>query len=188
MKMIKVISFSLLFIMGFSLAHAGQAEKSRDVYEFKVPVSLGEFVLNDVIDNESRHPGLGTTLLYNAPGVKISVFIYDNGLKSAILDTSSDLFKLHFKQVNTDVENYHAGAKRLEAKVDDISGLSVAQSAYFYHDKFDNAEEYVYSHAYLAREKGYFIKIRTTYSAENRPMLGFKMQELFVEAFFKYIQ
>ena len=65
-----------LLFFALLLSLSAQAELVRGI---NFPSQLGPFELMRVIDNEKSNPGFGASVLYNAPGIKATVFIYDYG-------------------------------------------------------------------------------------------------------------
>lgn len=68
--------FAVIFIAGACLPAV-----AATVQGMHFPKQLGSFTLDSVINNEKEMPGQGVSLLYDSPGVKASVFVYDLRIK-----------------------------------------------------------------------------------------------------------
>jgi len=147
------------------------------------PRTLAGFELRSVIDNEKSNPGLGVTLLYNAPGVKISVFVYNHSQSNIPDGIDSTLVYNEFGKASGNVQQAYPDAQLL-AREDQylVAGIPLLQSAFQYTEMRPGSREAVLSHLYLTARKGNFVKVRATYSATDRPELGRRIQIGFIEA------
>ena len=147
------------------------------------PQSLGGFELRSVIDNEKSNPGLGVTLFYNAPGVKISVFVYDHSQKNIPEGIDSSKIKSEFVEARGNVQQAYPDVQVLVLEERFlVAGIPLLQSAFQYTEMRPGSRETVLSHLYLTARKGNFVKVRATYSATDRPELGRRAQIRFIEA------
>ena len=146
------------------------------------PNPLGGFELRSVIDNEMSNPGLGVTLLYNAPGVKVAVFVYNysqsnipDGINSTLIQKEFSKARSNIQQVYPDAQTL-VGVEKLRVK-----GTSVLHSAFHYTEIRQESREAVISHLYLLAKNGNFVKVRATFSSSDRPELGSRIQAHFIE-------
>lgn len=147
------------------------------------PRTLGGFELRSVIDNEKSNPGLGVTLLYNAPGVKVSVFVYDHSHSKVPEGIDSPIIHNEFSEARGNVQQAYPDAQILVREEQFlVAGVPFLQSAFQYTEMRQGFRESVLSHLYLTGKKGNFVKVRTTYSATDRPELGRRIQIQFIEA------
>ena len=149
----------------------------------KYPRTLGGFELRSVIDNEKSNTGLGSTLLYNAPGVKVSVFVYDHSERNIPEGIDSNIIHSEFTQARGNVQQAYPDAQILvrEERLL-VAGIPILQSAFQYTEMRPGSRDTVLSHLYLTARKGNFVKVRATYSATDRPELGRRIQIQFIEA------
>lgn len=147
------------------------------------PRTLGGFELRSVIDNEKSNPGLGSTLLYNAPGVKVSVFVYDHSVRNIPKGIDSKIIHSELAQAMGNVQQAYPDAQILvrEERLL-VAGIPILQSAFQYTEMRPGSRDTVFSHLYLTARKGNFVKVRATYSATDRPELGRRIQIQFIEA------
>jgi hypothetical protein len=168
--------------LGASLTHA------ETVGGIDFPSAPAGFELRSVIDNEKSNPGLGVTLLYNAPGVKASVFVYDDSQPSIPDGVAGAAVRDQFATAVGHVKQFYPDAQSLarETKVT-IAGIPLLYTAFTYTEVQPGSRETAMSHLYLTAYKGSFIKVRVTYSGVDRPDLGYRTQVNFVESLFDAI-
>jgi hypothetical protein len=147
------------------------------------PRTIGGFELRESIDNEKSNPGLGVTLFYNAPGVRISVFVYNHSQRNIPEGIDSSIIRKEFAEARGNVQQAYPDAQILarEERIL-VDGVPFLQSVFKYTEIRPGARETVISHLYLTARKGSFVKVRTTYSATDRPELGRLVQIRFIEA------
>jgi len=147
------------------------------------PRMLAGFELRSPIDNEKSNPGLGVTLLYNTPGAKISVFVYNHSLSNIPDGIDSSIIQNEFGKARGNVQQVYSDAQLL-IREDRFtaSGIPLLQSAFQYTEMRPGSRETMFSHLYLTARKGNFVKVRATYSASDRPELGHYIQIRFIEA------
>lgn len=147
------------------------------------PRNLDGFELRSVIDNEKSNPGLGVTLLYNAPGVKVSVFVYDHSQSNIPEGIDSSIIHNEFAEARGNVRQAYPDAQILvrEARFL-VAGIPILQSAFQYTEMRPGSRDTVLSHLYLTARKGNFVKVRITYPATDQPELGRRIQIQFIEA------
>lgn len=144
------------------------------------PKSLSGFELRSVIDNEKANPGLGYTLLYNAPGVKVSVFVYDDSQRGLPEGVDAPVVRKEFAKARGNVQQVYPDAQilvREERFV--VGGVPLLHSAFQYSEMKPGVRETMLSHLYLTSRKGNFVKVRATYSANDE--LGHHIHVQFIE-------
>lgn len=150
---------------------------------FNFPRTLGGFELRSVIDNEKSNPGLGVTLLYNAPGVKISVFVYDHSQRNIPDGIDSSVIRDEFAEARSKVQRMYPDTQILVRESSFVvANIPILHSAFQHTEMKPGSRETVFSHLYLTARKGNFIKVRATYSSNERPELGYRIQTQFIEA------
>lgn len=147
------------------------------------PRILGGFELRSVIDNEKSNPGLGLTLFYSTPGVKVSVFVYNNSERNIPEGIDSNIIHNEFIRARGNVQQAYPDAQIL-VREDRllVAGVPILESAFQYTEIGLASRDTVLSHLYLTARKGNFVKVRATYSATDRPELGRRIQMQFIEA------
>ena len=149
---------------------------------FALPRTLGPFSLGSVIDNERDNPGLGSTVLYNAPGVKASVYIYDFGIRKLPDGIESDSVKKHFNDTKASLRTAFPTAQVIvEDERMTVKGLRLLHAAYQYTEGKAGSRKSQISHLYLGSHRGNFIKLRVSYSSVDQPDRGDKSHISFVE-------
>jgi hypothetical protein len=95
------------------------------------PRTIGGFELRSVIDNEKSSPGLGVTLFYKAPGVKISFFVYDHSLDNIPEGIDSTIVHDEFDVAISNVQHTYPDAQILvrEERLL-VGGVSIVQSSF----------------------------------------------------------
>lgn len=147
------------------------------------PRTLGGFELRSVIDNEKSNPGLGVTLFYNAPGVKVSVFVYGHSQKNIPDGIDSPIIHNEFYEAKSNIRQAFPDAQILEREERlFVAGVPILQSVFQYTEMRPGSRETVLSHLYLTARKGNFVKVRATYSSSDRPEHGRRIQIQFIEA------
>ena len=168
--------------IGAFLLTLSQSLRGEVVGGFDFPKRLAGFELQSVIDNDKTNPGLGVTLLYNAPGVKISVFVYDRTLQR--LPDGIDALKSQreFAEAKSNIHQTYSDAKVLaQEERFNVAGVPMLHAAFQYTEVKPGVRETVLSHLYLASRRGHFVKVRATYSGTDRPQIGHRTHVRFVE-------
>lgn len=146
------------------------------------PRVIGHFQLRSVIDNEKRTSGHGVSLLYNAPGVKASVFVYDLSERNIPEGIGSSVVRREFAHARSDVQQTYSDVQILvREKQSSVGGVALLQSDFRYIEIKQDSRDAVLSHLYFTARKGNFIKVRVTYSADNHPELGRRTHLKFIE-------
>ena len=153
----QILSILLATIPAIIFAQCIQDKNSN----LKYPTSIDTWKSGDVFDNEKTDKGLGTTIYYNTPGLKATLYIYDNQLTTI---TSSNVEK-EFINISEEIKQVAAlGYYKITSPIktlpdEKIGVISVKHSSYEYDQK---GEIYV-SHSYLCNIKNNFIKIRISF-------------------------
>ena len=159
---------------------------AANVQGMNFPKHLGTFTLNSVINNEKEVPGQGTSLLYDAPGVKASVFVYDLGMKGIESGIDSKAVRDEFLKTTGDVRTVHPDAQNLDSsKQLTVSGIPLLHVAFQYVESEPGSQDTVFSNLYITANNGNFILIRTTYSAIDQPQRGYQVEMGFIESLCK---
>lgn len=172
--------FTLLTGMAIAMSTAAHADVAGGI---DFPQNLGGFELRSVMNNESSNPGMGDTLLYSAPGVKASVYVYDHldpripeGIDSPTVMGEFSQARGAVRLTKPDAEVIQPQGKLL------VDGIPLLHSSFLYEESRPGGRELVISHMFLTGKHGKFIKARITYSATDRPELGRQTAWLFVAA------
>jgi len=146
------------------------------------PRTLASCKLRSVIDNEKSNPGLGVTLLYNAPLVKVSVFVYDHSQRNIPEGIDSSVIRNEFAEARNNVQQMYPDAQIMvrEGRFL-VADIPILHSAFQHTEMKPGLREAVFSHLYLTARKGNFIKVRVTYLLNERPELGYRIQTQFIE-------
>jgi|WetSurMetagenome_2_1015567.scaffolds.fasta_scaffold04467_8 hypothetical protein len=134
------------------------------------PDRLASMKKGEVRDFEKDNPGLGVSIGYNAPGIALTIFIYDYRIKEFPDGPGDPVMKQHFDQVLGDVMKMGEQGKYdyliLENIADEIvlgaskKGPRALSASFSY---ILNGEKSL-SALYLISYKKNFIKIRFTYN------------------------
>lgn len=147
------------------------------------PPRLVEFELKKVINNEASNPGLGTTIYYNTPGVKVSIFVYDKKTPNIPDDAESAIVRREFFESSANIQTLNPNAKKVvKDRVVTIGSKRLLEAIYQYPESRLNEAEPVISHLILTTKNGKFVKIRSTYSAVDQPERGFRTHASFISA------
>lgn len=168
------------FLMSLSVAPTTFAKEPTTVRVngFDLPKEVAQFELRQVLDNERSHPGLGYTVFYNTPGVKVSLYLYN--LQGPVPEGVGDTTREHFVQTHRDILSAHPDGELLgKARYAEAGGVPVMHAAYGYEED----REKVTSHLFLTALRNNFVKIRATYDRDHDEQ-GWAMLHRFVEAFF----
>ena len=171
-----------LLVSAGALVLFGQMGHAEVIGGLDFPQTLGGFALKSVIDNKKIDAGLGTTLFYSAPGVKIAVFVYDDSLKQLPDGIDSQAIRSQFAQATRDISQAHPDAEILAKNRAGWHGVALLHAAFQYAEEEPGARELVTSHLYLTSRSGNFVKIRATYSAVVRPVVGDSRHVRFMDA------
>jgi hypothetical protein len=153
------------------------------------PPKLAGFELRSVTDNEKTNPGLGVTLLYNIPGVKASVYVYNHAQRNIPPGIDSLILRNEFVKASGDVLKFNTGARVLKSEDQmKIGAIPVLHSSFRIETQGQQDRQHLLSELYLTTHKGNFIKVRATYSETDRPELGEFIQRQFIEELCKLLE
>lgn len=187
MKAIQKIILISAFIVS-TTTFASEQNEVKNISGIPIPLTISEFEVKKEINNEIVKKGLGHTFHYNAPSVKVSLYVYNLNYNSIPQGIESSIVKEHFLQINNDVICYNPTAQQIiDNETLFISGIPVLHAVFFYSEKKAGSTLPVFSHTYLTSLKNQFIKLRISYLAENGPKEGHAKHVLFVDELFKYI-
>lgn len=134
------------------------------------PDRLASMKKGEVRDFEKDNPGLGVSVGYDAPGIALTIFIYDYRIKEFPANPDDPAMKKHFDQVLSDVMKMGEQGKYEYLILENISdeivlgaskkGPRVLSASFSY---VLNGEKSV-SALYLVSYKKNFIKLRYTYN------------------------
>ena len=146
------------------------------------PRTLAGCERQSIIDFEKSSPGLGVGLSYNAPFVKVSVFVYDHSQDNIPEGIDSSVIRNEFAQAISHVQQSYPDTQMLvkEEKFL-VADIPILHSTFNYTEMKPGSREPVAGHLYLTARKGNFIKVRTTYPMNERPELGYRIQTQFIE-------
>ena len=168
------------------LAVAWIPATAENVQGMNFPKHLGTFTLDSVVNDEKDIPGQGISLLYDSPGVKASVFVYDLGMKHIESGIDSKAVRDEFLKTSGDVRTVHPDAQNLDSSKNlTVSGIPLLHVAFQYVESEPGSRDIVFSNLYITAKNGNFILIRTTYSAINQPQRGYRVEMGFIESLCK---
>jgi hypothetical protein len=172
--------WNTLISMIISTFHLSARAESVGGIDF--PANLAGFELRSVVDHESAHPGLGFALLYNAPGLKASVFVYDHSVKNIPDGADSSVAHRELLEANGNIELIYSDVRVLQREeLTFVAEIPYLHSVYLYNENKSTSRGAMRSHLYLTAWNGNFVKIRITYSATERVESSDRMQDQFLE-------
>jgi hypothetical protein len=142
----------------------------------EIPANLGDLNKTKVIDNEPKHSGLGTTIYYNRPGIKATVYIYRMGIKIIPDGIKSHVVQQAFAMAQADIrgaarQGYFkltseltTSTRILDPETKLISALTASFSCQ------ENGEDLI-SILYVFGRRNQIIKIRISSKIENEVFL-----------------
>jgi len=175
----------LLFVL--IISSVGPPTFAEPIRGFDFPKRIGQFNLGSIVNFERAKPGLGYGLPYNAPGVKATVYVYNNGISNLPTGIDSRIVKHQFNSACGDIEKVNSDAQRYRADERfTVAGIPLLHAVYMYTEVKPGIRKPVLSHLYFSSLKGNFIKIRITYSPDETPN-GERLQVQFVESLCKIL-
>ncbi len=118
----------------------------------RLPYEIRWWHFDNIIDNEKQHPGLGQTIAYGGPGMKVTVYVYGQAGQGIPSDLGSTLAVQMFDDALSDIAKAHPSAKSV-GKAARYAGFLVQQ--------FTSDQEM--SLLALTAVNGKTVKIRVTY-------------------------
>jgi hypothetical protein len=172
--------YVLLLILFTALLHLPACAEVIGKIDF--PPTLGSLNLRSVTELEKTHPGLGISLLYDTPGVKAHVFVYNRLLRNIPDGVDSTLVRKEFAEAKGNIAQVYPDARprTQDARVL-VQGIPTLHSEFEYTD-VTGFRERVFSLLYLTGRNGNFVKARVTYSATNQPDRGRRISDQFIES------
>lgn len=157
------------------------------MYEkFIFPNKLSGVDLRNVINNEVDSPGLGVSAIYAAPGINISIYIYNKQIDSIPDDLNSEVVWDEFQEAGLDIYRAHPGLDSLiPAEVVTLSGVDCLHGFYAFSDPEVGR---VYSHLLLSSMRGEFLKFRMSYLDGEYSEVCFKSCMYFAGEFYKFMR
>ena len=137
-----------------------------------IAISLNtDFDIEGITDYETEKPGLGFSVGYNGPGLKVTVYVYTMGIKTIPEDLDSSILKDHFKKAANDILymeelGHYSNVKNIsdgEAKWG--AGETQMRSLYGSYGYTQRGRDCL-SHLYLMGFRNHFLKVRFTYDRE----------------------
>lgn len=164
--------FARTCILAILLLVTSVAEVSAEPYRHPAtgmvcPDQLADMDRGKVTDFEAEEPGLGVSIGYNAPGITLTIYLYNLALEPFPDSLESPAFAAHFKQTVDDVVQagqlgYYVGLKKtaetavsLTARHDGPKALCASFSY------AQNGVERL-SKLYLFPCRNHFLKVRFT--------------------------
>ena len=175
----KLFRFVLLVsLMLFSQIAEAELDKNSGL---DIPDKLGDFRKTKVIDNEAQHPGFGTSIYYNTPGLKATVYIYNEGKKSITDGIEGQVVQDAFLTAKSEIEQMsRMGYYKLTSPISSAQGtigtekgqLKVLQATFSYQDKGQENNSVLY----VFGRQNQIIKLRVSYLKQDegqaRPFLN----------------
>ncbi len=130
---------------------------------------LGDFERTKIIDNEVSSPGLGTSVLYGAPGIKATLYIYNMQITYITDGINSPFLKKYFTMAKSDIKQAEKyGHYKLTSEFATQSTYLNVKNKTFptFQSNFtyqENNEEESLSSLYMTAYNNYIIKIRISY-------------------------
>lgn len=120
--------------------------------------------LTSIINNEAEHPGLGVSLLYACPSVKVALYIYDSQRKDITADIYSEVVRTAFDEARSQVYQVFPGCTDVGAdSVCAVSDFLCYRSIFEFGLQVDSGEVRHLTHLYFGSLGKHFFKIRATH-------------------------
>lgn len=132
------------------------------------PERLAGMDRGKVTDFETEQPGLGVSIGYNAPGITVTIYLYNMGMESVPDSLQSPVFRSHFKQVVDDVVQagqlgYYGNLKKTSETAVSLSALQTGPNALCASFIYIQNDVERLSKLYLLPFRKHFLKVRFTY-------------------------
>jgi hypothetical protein len=96
--------FSMTLVTSWLVAIVAGAQPAVDKLSgLPLPEELGKLRRTEIIDDEAQHPGLGTAVYYNTPGLRATVYIYNAGQRTIPDGIGSQIVKANYEAAMTEV-------------------------------------------------------------------------------------
>lgn len=140
-----------------------------------LPETMGNFKRTKVIDNELENPGLETTVYYNTPGMKATLYIYNMGKKNIANGIDSQFIKDSFEGAKNDVKEaarleYYKLTSELSSRSSHLilesKCIPVLVAEFSYQDKGQEFSSWLYMTGY----KNQIIKLRVSHYKADKDL------------------
>lgn len=164
--LLAIVSISLFCLLSLPADENTKQKSEKLVFKNKI----GTLVKGEKHDFEKKYPGLGISVPYNAPGITLTIYKYNMGMKKIPEDTSSKVLQKHFKIIQSNIyslekEGKYKSVKKLLTETTDIGKEKKALHSEFEYIQSGKKRK---SHIYLWVHNDNFIKIRFTYDIEKK--------------------
>lgn len=150
--------------------------------KINLPSNIGGFDFEKVVDYEKSNKGMGYGLEYGIAGCKATIYIYDRNLivpndiedkvvEEEFVNNIGEVFSVYQNNVEVTQKPMTIETEKLK-----LYGIG------FKYKGFNNEESI--SYLYLTTLFGNFVKMRLTFSAEDRPELGESIHNNFMTELF----
>jgi hypothetical protein len=137
------------------------------ISNIEVPSNIGEFSIENVVNNEIESPGLGHTITYNEPSNKYHAdcYIYNLGMESIPIDINNPIVQDHYNDIKKDLYTALDLGIYQDLKFNDSYGINndenghgawIAEISIIQNDTIHD------SYIYLTVFNDQFLKIRFT--------------------------
>ncbi len=140
----------------------------------------------EVTDYELKSPGLGVSIIYGEPGIKVTIYLYTMGLSSIPNNLQSPILKEHFVEATgaiwqtQELGHYSNVTKLSEGEVawdGTDTGAKSLHAAFSYTERGGEC----LSHIYLMGFQNHFLKVRFTYLKSNQKIAEEVQEQFFAE-------
>jgi hypothetical protein len=170
-RLIAICSLIALFLLVFSFS-ALAASYRHPATGLVFPDRLASLKKGEVKNFEKERPGLGISVGYNAPGIAMTIFVYDYGIKDIPRSIDDPAIRRHFEQVVGDVtvlgkRGQYDNLQQLSEKAVVLSPKRKGPKALLATFRYILNGRDTLSRLYLTSYKGHFVKIRYSYDNDR---------------------
>ncbi len=119
-------------------------------FDVSLPWQIGYFHFDNLIDNETDHPGLGFSAAYSAPHTKTTVYVYDKGISSLINGNPVATAETEYLQALLDYKTMFPQARLVHEHLESQLHVSLFEC------------EHAFAAVLVATSRGLFFKLRLT--------------------------
>ena len=164
-----IVAAALCLFCLHSLSAVQKAETEPNSKELVFNKKIGTLIKGETTDFEKKSPGLGMSVGYNAPGITLTVYKYNMGLKKIAPDPSSEMLTKHFRAIQQNIyslekQGKYKSVKEIMTETADIGNKKKAHHTIF---EYIQTGKKRMSHMYLWANNNFFIKVRYTYDVER---------------------
>ena len=170
MKRLGVLLILVQFtLIGLFAGETNAAQYRHPATGLEFPDTIAGMMKGNVTDFEKKHPGLGVSIGYNGPGITVTIYLYNLGLKSISNDVAAPIQQKHFNEAVQEVywagkKGYYRSLKELGKGTTFLGSNHVGPKALFASFNYiQNGIERL-SKLYLTGYENHFLKIRFTYN------------------------